>query len=644
MQTLTFIAVFAPLVAGLAVGLGGRWITPHLAHRLTILSVMASFLASLLLAKALFLDHLPTSNLTFYRWASFEGLHFQIGFLIDPLTVLMMLVVSFVSLMVHFYTIGYMKTDPGYRRFFCYIALFTFAMLMLVMANNLLQLFFGWEAVGLISYLLIGFWFKKPSAIKANLKAFLVNRLGDFGFLLGIAGVFYVFETLDYATLFAKIPEIVLLPNLPSFLGWQALTALPLLLFVGAMAKSAQIPLHVWLPDSMEGPTPISALIHAATMVTAGIFMVARLSPLFEQSQIALSFMLSIGTATCFLMGLLGLVQQDIKRVVAYSTLSQLGYMVAALGASAYTISLFHLLTHAFFKALLFLGAGAVIIALHHEQDLRQMGGLRKAMPLTYGTMLIGALALIGFPFFSGFYSKEAIIEVVHLSDLPGARLCYPFLLGGVFITALYTFRLFFLVFHAPAKEKRAPLALPKTMLAPLVVLAIASLSAGILLVNPLLTGLLDKTLTVLPEHTAMAAFLDHYPGAFAMGWHGFQAWPFYLAMAGVVSAWLAYVKFPALPCWARKKMAPLYMIWTHHYGFDALVNLFALLGRTVAWLFWRIGDRVLIDGLLVNGTAKSIQALAKISRRLQSGYIYHYAFAMITGFILLVLWLMLGK
>src|ERR1700704_1707428 len=437
----------APLAGSLIAGLGSRRIGRAGAHWVTIIGVAISFAASCLI----FLDVLDGAvfNGPVYTWLVSDGIRFEIGFLIDRLSALMMVVVTFVSLMVHVYTVGYMADDPGYQRFFAYIALFTFSMLMLVMANNFLQLFFGWEAVGLVSYLLIGFWYTRPSAIYANLKAFLVNRVGDFGFLLAVALVLAYFGTLDYAAVFSRAPAmagamIEIVPGAP----WLLVSAICIGLFVGAMGKSAQFPLHVWLPDSMEGPTPISALIHAATMVTAGIFMVARMSPLFELSETALSFVMMIGAITALFMGFLGIIQNDIKRVVAYSTLSQLGYMTVALGASAYSVAVFHLMTHAFFKALLFLGAGAVIIGLHHDQDIRNMGGLRKHMPITWITSLLRLRALIGPPFFSGFYSKDSIIEAVHLSHLPGSGFAYFAVVIGVFVTAFYSFRMYFLVFH----------------------------------------------------------------------------------------------------------------------------------------------------------------------------------------------------
>lgn len=643
------IVVLAPLIASLSAGFFGRWIGRKGAHWVTIVGVGVSFFVSVLIAKQIFWDKLPTPiDMTVYTWAQINTLHFQVGFLIDPLTVLMMMVVSFISWMVHIYTVGYMHDDPGYQRFFSYISLFTFSMLMLVMANNFLQLFFGWEAVGLMSYLLIGFWYQRESAIFANLKAFIANRVGDFGFLLGIAAVLWVFGSLDYATVFAAAPTIAAKQSMIEiFAGypWSVFSVICILLFVGAMGKSAQMPLHVWLPDSMEGPTPISALIHAATMVTAGVFMVARMSPLFEYSDTALNIVLIIGTATCFFMGLVGVVQNDIKRVVAYSTLSQLGYMMAALGVSAYMAGIFHLMTHAFFKALLFLGAGSVIIAMHHEQDIRNMGGLKKYMPITYVTMLIGSLALIGFPFFSGFYSKDMIIEAVHLSNLPSAPIAYWVVLGSVFVTALYSFRMFFLVFHTQERmdsHTREHLhESPAVVWVPLVILAVPSVIVGMWFIGPMFEGFFAKSIFVLPEHAVNAQLKAEYHGAMAMAWHGFQSMPFKLGLAGIVVAWLCYIQAPSLARFFRKLFAPVYAILIHKYGFDEFNQVVVAGGtRVMGWLCWRVGDGALIDGLAVNGTARTIGLSSKILRHLQSGYVYHYAFAMITGTIALLIWL----
>ncbi|MFI4937292.1 MAG: NADH-quinone oxidoreductase subunit L [Candidatus Berkiellales bacterium] len=648
------IVVLAPLIAAIIAGLMPKVIGRKGAHSITIFAVGLSFVMSLLIFKQMIIDKSIPSilDLTWYTWASVGDLRFQIGFLLDPLSVLMITVVSFVSWMVHIYTIGYMHDDPGYQRFFSYISLFTFSMLMLVLSNNFLQLFFGWEAVGVVSYLLIGFWFKRETAIFANLKAFLANRVGDFGFLLGIAAVLSVFGTLDYQSVFQLAPQIAEQhTTIEIFQGvpWSVFSVIGILLFIGAMGKSAQVPLHVWLPDSMEGPTPISALIHAATMVTAGVFMVARMSPLFEYSETALTFVMVIGATTCCLMGLLGVVQNDIKRVIAYSTLSQLGYMVTALGVSAYAAGIFHLMTHAFFKALLFLGAGSVIIAMHHEQDIRMMGGIRKYMPLTYITMLIGSLALIGFPFFSGFYSKDTIIEAVHLSHLPGAEYIYWVVLGSVFVTALYSFRMFFLVFHTqPRMDEHVRSHLhesPWVVTLPLIMLAIPSIIAGAYFAGPMFAGYFGQSIFVLPEHSVMHKLAEEYHGPVAMALHGLQSLPFILGILGILVAWLSFVIAPTLARLTRKILAPIMFILDNKYGADAFNQVvFAGGARGLGWLCWRVGDAALIDGVMVNGTAKGIGLCARIFRHVQSGYVYHYAFAMITGLIVLLLWVMLGN
>ncbi|MGE4348977.1 MAG: NADH-quinone oxidoreductase subunit L [Candidatus Berkiella sp.] len=647
------VVVFSPLVAALLAGLLGKQLGRKASHSVAILAVGLSFCASVYLAKLMLVDHTLAEGTEYilYQWASIGKLDLKIAFLLDHLTILMINVVTFVSWMVHIYTIGYMEEDPGYQRFFSYIALFTFSMLMLVLSNNFLQLFFGWEAVGLVSYLLIGFWYTRETAIFANMKAFLVNRVGDFGFLLGIGAVLAVFGTLDYNAVFEAAPKIAQQNLSFEFIpgqAWNVITVICLLLFVGAMGKSAQVPLHVWLPDSMEGPTPISALIHAATMVTAGVFMIARMSPLFEYSEAALSVVLLIGSVTCFFMGLIAIVQNDIKRVVAYSTLSQLGYMIAATGASAYAAGMFHLMTHAFFKALLFLGAGAVIIVMHHEQDIRNMGGLRKYMPVTYWTMFLASLALIGFPFFSGFYSKDTIIEAIHLSEIYGSTVAYWAVLSSVFVTALYSFRMFFLVFHTkPRMDEHTKEELreaPAVVWGPLALLAIPSVFAGLFFADFLFTGnYFAKTIFVLPEHDVLKTFSAEYHGAVAMGQHGFQGLPFYLAMAGVFTALVAYVWVPSISRFARVVFSPVVFILEHKYGFDIFnQKVIAPLIRGIGRLFWRVGDQVIIDGLVVNGTAKVVHQGSKLIRRLQSGYVYHYAFAMISGLILLLLWLTL--
>ena len=626
------------LGAAVAVGFLGCVVGRVGAHTIAIAGVAISFLLSIIVAVDVSQGH--HFNGVIYTWGQSGGVVFTVGFLIDELTAVMMVVVTFVSLMVHVYTIGYMAEDPGYTRFFSYIGLFTFAMLMLVMANNFLQLFFGWEAVGLVSYLLIGFWYERESAIFANLKAFLVNRVGDLGFLLGIAGVLFLFGSLDYATVFEAAPQKET-ATLVSPMGheWQWITLICLLLFVGAMGKSAQVPLHVWLPDSMEGPTPISALIHAATMVTAGIFMVARMSPLFELSETARSVVLVIGALTALLMALVGLVQTDIKRVVAYSTLSQLGYMTVALGASAYSIAIFHLTTHAFFKALLFLGAGAVIIALHHEQDMRKMGGLRRALPITYGTCIVGSLALAGIPPFSGFFSKDAIIEAVAHATIPGAGLTYVAVLIGVFVTALYSFRLIFMVFHGPRAEnfdEAHGVHEPGWVVTfPLIALAIPSVVAGAILVEPVLSGHLFANAITEP-----AIATGSHTTAGAMLLHGFSGLPFWLAVAGVIAAWVLYCLKPRWPSEIANAFAPIYRVLERKYGFDELYQCVFMRGsRYLGEHLWRTGDVKLIDGIMVNGTANLVGRLAEIIRHLQSGYIYHYAFAMIIGLVVAMSW-----
>ncbi len=643
MKALCLTIVLAPLIASIVVGLFGRVVGRSGAHWLTTLGVAMSFVLSLLVFKQVIFDQISHTSIDIYQWLSLGDFSFKIGFLIDPLTVTMMLVVTFVSLMVHIYTIGYMHDDPGYQRFFSYISLFTFSMLMLVMANNFLQLFFGWEAVGLVSYLLIGFWYTRDSAIFANMKAFLVNRVGDFGFLLGIAAVLAVFNSLDYESVFAQAPLI----NTQTFaitenIHWPVMTVICLLLFVGAMGKSAQVPLHVWLPDSMEGPTPISALIHAATMVTAGIFMVARMSPLFELSDTALNFMLIIGAVTAFFMGLVGIVQNDIKRVVAYSTLSQLGYMTVALGASAYSIAIFHLFTHAFFKALLFLGAGSVIVALHHEQDIRNMGGLRKYMPITYWTAFIGTLALIGFPGFSGFFSKDSIIEAVHHSNLPAAEFAYWLVLAGVFVTAFYSFRLLFLVFHGESRMDKHTeehvKECPKVITIPLILLAIPSVFAGLFIGTFVFGDYFAQSIFVAEHHHAVAELKEHYHGIGSFVAHAFQGYAVYLAFAGIICAWFLYLKQPQLAESLKQKLQIPYKVLLNKYGIDELYQmLFASGARKMAAFCDSFGDRLLIDGLMVNGSAKIVNWFSTKVRTMQTGYLYHYAFAMIIGLLILL-------
>ncbi len=643
MKTLCLIIVLAPLVAALVAGLLGGRIGRNGAHRITIAAVFISFALSLVILTSAIANGNLYASLDIYHWLHLGDLTFKIGFLIDPLTILMMVVVTFVSLMVHIYAIGYMRGDAGYQRFFAYISLFTFAMLMLVTANNFLQLFFGWEAVGLVSYLLIGFWYTRESAIFANLKAFLVNRVGDFGFILGIAAILAVFGSLDYQTVFAQAAHATQQTfAISAHIHWPAITVICLLLFIGAAGKSAQVPLHVWLPDSMEGPTPISALIHAATMVTAGIFMVARMSPLFELSDAALSVLLIIGALTAFFMGLVAIVQNDIKRVIAYSTVSQLGYMTIALGASAYSIAIFHLFTHAFFKALLFLAAGSVIMALHHQQDMRAMGGLRKNMPITYYTAFIGALALVGFPGFSGFFSKEAIIEAVHHSHLPGARLAYGLALAGVFVTALYTFRLLFMTFHGDTRMGASALAQvresPKVITVPLILLAIPAAFAGFF-IGPLVFGdYFAGGIYVAPQHVAVAAMNSHYHSVWSFMWHGLQGMAVWLALAGIACAWWVYVRQPWLAQRVRHKLSLLHQTLLRKYGFDELYQMFFVSGtRKLGAYCDAFGDRLLIDGLMVNGAARIVNWFSGQARKIQSGYLYHYAFAMIVGLLFLL-------
>ena len=648
--TLSLWIVLAPLAGAVVAGLCGRAVGRTGAHSVTIAGVAISTVLSFFVFKAVVLDGGGGFNGSAYVWGEVGGLSLEIGFLIDELSATMMLVVSFVSLMIHVYTIGYMADDPGYQRFFSYISLFTFAMLMLVMSNNFLQLFFGWEAVGVVSYLLIGFWFKRESAIQANLKAFLVNRVGDLGFLLGIAAVLLVFGTLDYASVFAAAPGAAdSTLNIVGAAEWSAMTVICLLLFVGAMGKSAQVPLHVWLPDSMEGPTPISALIHAATMVTAGIFMVARMSPLFELSEVALNVVMVIGALTAFFMGLLGIVQNDIKRVVAYSTLSQLGYMTVALGASAYAAAIFHLGTHAFFKALLFLAAGSVIIALHHEQDMRRMGGLWRRMPITWICSAIGTLALIGFPGFSGFFSKDGIIEAVRHSDLAAAWIAYPAVLLGVFVTALYSFRMYFLVFHGEeridAHARDHVHESPPVVTVPLVVLAFFSVVIGWPWVEPALFGdYFGATIAVRPEHDVLARVGEGFTGAGAFATHGFVALPFWLAAAGAALAWYLYVREPALPARIAEQFRGGYRLLVNKYGFDDFYGAFFAGGtRRVGGVLWRLGDVRIIDGWIVNGSARAVGRIASIIRHVQTGLLYHYAFAMIIGLLALMTWFLFG-
>ena len=650
MESIYLAIPLASLAGAVIAGFFGKQIGRAGAHSVTILGVGISFLLSLVVLKDVVFDGAAVYNQSVYTWMVSDGIRFEVGFLIDGLTALMMSVVTGVSLAVHVYTIGYMHDDDGYQRFFSYISLFTFSMLMLVMSNNFLQLFFGWEAVGLVSYLLIGFWFKRETAIYANMKAFLVNRVGDFGFLLGIAVVLMFTGSLDYYEVFDRADTMLsaTMQVIPG-VDWSVITLACILLFVGAMGKSAQVPLHVWLPDSMEGPTPISALIHAATMVTAGIFMVARMSPLFELSTTALSVVIVIGATTAFFMGLVGIVQNDIKRVVAYSTLSQLGYMTVALGASAYSAAIFHLMTHAFFKALLFLAAGSVIIAMHHEQDIRKMGGLKKYMPITYWVSLIGSLALIGFPGFSGYFSKDAILIATQNADVPGAGYAFLCVLLGVFVTAFYSFRMFFLVFHGEErmdKHTREHLhETPWVVTAPLIALAIPSVIIGWITIDEVLFGdLFKEAILVFEDHGAMAAVGAAFHGSFNFVIHGFAGPAVYLAAAGVIAAWYLYLKKPEMAAQFRQKLELPYRILDNKYYFDRFNEIvFAATARGVGQVLWRLGDALMIDGLIVNGSARLVGWFSGVVRHVQTGYLNHYAFAMISGLILLLGWVVLG-
>ncbi|OOZ15458.1 NADH-quinone oxidoreductase subunit L [Solemya velum gill symbiont] len=646
METIYLTIVLAPLIGAIIAGLWRNQVGKAGAHWVTIIGVGISCVLSIYVLLGFTHGDAESQNLSLYTWMVSDGLRFEIGFLVDQLTAMMMAVVTFVSLMVHIYTVGYMAHEEGYQRFFSYIALFTFSMLMLVMSNNFMQLFFGWEAVGLVSYLLIGFYFKKETAIFANLKAFLVNRVGDFGFILGIAAIAMYTNSLDYAEVFEKSAglaneQITVFPGT----SWSLMTVICVLLFIGAMGKSAQMPLHVWLPDSMEGPTPISALIHAATMVTAGIFMVARMSPLYELSETALSFVLIIGATTAFFTGLIGIVQNDIKRVVAYSTLSQLGYMIAALGASAYAAGVFHLMTHAFFKALLFLAAGSVIIGMHHDQDIRNMGGIRKYMPITWITSLLGSLALIGTPFFSGFFSKDAIIESVHLADRFGTNYAYYLLVAGVFVTALYSFRMFFLVFHGNGpRDEHAKAHLhesPWVVTVPLVLLAIPSVVIGWFTIEPMLFGEFFKdAIYVDSANDVLAHMGEGYHGALGFVVHSVMQAPFWLALGGFLTAWYIYMMKPSIALDIKVRFDWLYTILDRKYGFDELFQyVFAGGSRMLGKIFWKGGDQFLIDGVAVNGSAHGVGWLASVARYLQTGFLNHYAIAMILGLIGLVGW-----
>jgi NADH-quinone oxidoreductase subunit L len=652
-QNVLLTIVLAPLLAAILAGLAGKAIGRIGAHSVTIAGVAASFGLSAYVLWQL-LHGAPVVDESVYTWLVSDGVRMEVGFLIDRLSALMMVVVTFVSLCVHVYTIGYMHDDPGYQRFFSYISLFTFSMLMLVMSNNFLQLFFGWEAVGVVSYLLIGFWYTRPTAIFASLKAFLVNRVGDFGFVLGIAAIVYYTNSLDYSTVFG-LRATIAADTMQIFPGveWQAMTVVCICLFIGAMGKSAQVPLHVWLPDSMEGPTPISALIHAATMVTAGIFMVARMSPLFELSETALNTVLFIGATTAFFMGLLGIVNNDIKRVIAYSTLSQLGYMTVGLGASAYAGAIFHLMTHAFFKALLFLAAGSVIIGMHHEQDMRKMGGLKKYMPITYWTALIGSVALIAVPGTSGFFSKDILIEAVNESHLAMKTYAYWSVLLGVFVTAFYSFRLVFMTFHGEERfhadpdhhhDGHKPHESPWVVTLPLILLAIPSLLIGWLTVeNVLFGGYFGNAIAVLPAHDVLAHVKEEFHGPAQFVLHAFTGPAVYLAAAGVLSAWFLYIKRPELPSRIAVRFSAFYQLLANKFYFDEIYQaVFAGGSRGLGTALWRVGDVALIDGAMVNGSARVVGWLSGLLRHMQSGYLYHYAFAMVIGLSALLAWYVL--
>ncbi|MDR3491534.1 MAG: NADH-quinone oxidoreductase subunit L [Gammaproteobacteria bacterium] len=650
--SIALIIIALPLTGAIIAGLFGKLIGRSATHTVTISLVGISFLLACYLFKLIVLDGQPAVDGIVYQWIQSGSFSLNIGLLVDRLSATLVFVVTFVSLMVHIYTIGYMADDPGYQRFFSYVSLFTFAMLTLVLANNFLLLFFGWEGVGLVSYLLIGFWFKREAAVFGSLKAFLVNRIGDIGFVLAIAAILMLFGQLDYAHVFNNVNSI-LDKTIHVFPGVTppAITVICVLLFIGAMAKSAQVPLHVWLPESMEGPTPISALIHAATMVTAGIYMVARMSPLFEYSEVTLSLVIAIGATTCFFMGLLAVFHHDIKRVIAYSTLSQLGYMTVALGASAYDAAIFHLLTHAFFKALLFLAAGSVIIALHHEQDMRKMGGLASYMPITYLTFGIGALALAAIPPFAGFYSKDAIIEAVKLSSIPGAGYAYFCVVAGAFITPLYIFRAFFLTFHGeehldPEAKKHLQES-PWVVLIPLIALAVPSIIAGGILIGPMLFSdpkLLGDSIFVLPQHDVLTKLAVDYQGATAMAVHASHTWTFWLAISGIVAAWMFNMRFTDFAEKLKQRFSWVYKIMVSKYGFDDFNQIVFVRGtRRIGSFFYKVSDLMMIDGIFVNGSGRLIVWFSQVSKRVQSGYLYQYALVMIAGLLFFLGWLLLG-
>lgn len=634
--------VLAPLFGSIIVGLTGNKLGRNLSHNIAILGVVISTVLSFYVFNHHIIEEAQIFNENIYTWAQIGNLNISIGFLIDNLSAVMLVIVSFVSLMVHIYTIGYMREDPEYAKFFSYISLFTFAMFMLVMSNNFMQLFFGWEAVGLVSYLLIGFWYKKKSAIAASLKAFIVNRVGDFGMLLGLALILMFFGTLDYIEIFALSNNV----NNQTIMGVSVITLICLFLFAGAMGKSAQVPLHVWLPGSMEGPTPISALIHAATMVTAGIFMVSRMSPIFELSNVALTFIMIIGAVTALSMGLLGIVQNDIKRVVAYSTLSQLGYMTVALGVSAYSVAIMHLMTHAFFKSLLFLAAGSVIVAMHHQQNIHNMGGIRNKMPITYSASLIGTLALIGFPGFSGFFSKELIIEAVHYSNLPFANIVYYVVIFGVFITALYSLRMFFLVFHGKPRMKMKTFnSIKETsyyITIPLIILSIPSIFIGYFTVEKILFGnWLDNSITINSQiHGSIEQLKKYFHSELKFIIHAFMTVPFWMMLSGAFCAWWFTIYKPNWATFLKQKLRRTNYILESLYGFDRLNNIVFVKGsKKLGNILWKVSDIKIIDNIFVNGSAKLIRFIGSIIRKAQTGYIYHYAFSMIIGLIIILMW-----
>lgn len=647
-RDIALLSILSPFFGGVIAGIVGKIIGDRASQWITILCVLVAFIASVYVFTELTMRGTSHFYGAIYTWGESGKFEFDMGIMIDRLSAIMMVVVTFVSLLVHIYSIGYMNGEPGYSRFFSYMSLFTFFMLVLVAANNFFLLFLGWEGVGLISYLLIGFWYQRESAAQGSLKAFVVNRVGDFGFIIGIAAVIGYFGSVDYATIFEMAPAfsnttMTIMPGVEC----SVMTFICVFLFIGAMGKSAQLPLHVWLPESMEGPTPISALIHAATMVTAGIYMVARLSPMFELSQVALSMVLVIGATGALFLGILGLVQHDIKRVIAYSTMSQLGYMMAANGVSAFSASIFHLITHASFKALLFLAAGSVIVALHHEQDMRKMGGLRKYLPITYMTFLIGALALAAIPPFSGFYSKDSILEAVQQSHIPGAGYAYVCLLIGAFVTALYIFRAFFMTFHGTErlepKWKDHIQESPMVIIMPLVLLAIPSMLLGILLIRPMIYHpfpLLGHSIYVLPEYNYLFKSVGHYEGALYYALNSFKHLPLWFAISGIFVAWISYVKLPGLPRIMAKRLHWLYQILINKYGFDIFNHWFFVRGgKKLSQFFYTVTDTQLIDQLLVNGSGREISRFSVWIRKLQSGYLYHYAFVMVLGLFIFLIW-----